>query len=32
VDLRGPWAYLLLSIYKAFDPVRDDPRYLKLKA
>jgi TolB-like protein len=31
VALRGPWVYLPLSTDVALDPIRDDPRYLKLK-
>lgn len=32
VDRLGPWVYLSLSTNVALDPVRDDPRYLKLKS
>jgi tetratricopeptide (TPR) repeat protein len=32
VNSYGPWVYLPLSTDVALDPVRDDPRYLKLKS
>jgi hypothetical protein len=32
VKLRGPYIYLRLSVDPAFDKVRDNPRYLALKA
>ena len=32
LELRGPWVYLSLSNDVALDPIRADPRYLKLKA
>jgi hypothetical protein len=32
VDSYGPWVYLPLSTDVALDPIRDDPRYLKLKS
>jgi TolB-like protein len=32
VKSYGPWVYRPLSIDVALDPVRDDPRYLKLKS
>jgi TolB-like protein len=32
VEVRGPYIYLRLSIYPAFDTVREHPRYLKLKS
>ena len=32
VKSYGPWVYRPLSINVALDPVRDDPRYLKLKS
>ena len=32
VDRHGPWVYSHLATDVALDPVRDDPRYLKLKS
>jgi len=32
VQVRGPYIFLRLSIDPTFDPVRDHPRYLTLKA